>query len=216
MQRLQSRFATGCYEAEDPGLTRFGRQAIKEMNRVGLVVDMSHSSERSSLEAIEVSGRPITITHANPDWWHPARRNKSDQLIRALTEAGGMIGFSLYPHHLKEGSACSLNGFAEMVAEAASRYGVENLGIGSDLCQNQPDQVVEWMRNGRWSLDRDFGEGSAANPGFPPQPGWFEGIRDFPNIAVGLSEVGFSADEIAAVMGLNWLRFYDQNFTPAS
>ena len=67
-----------------------------------------------------------------------------------------------------------------MVAEAASRYGAEHLGIGSDLCQNQPDSVVEWMRNGRWSLERDFGEGSAANPGFPPQPDWFAGIGIFP------------------------------------
>ena len=68
------------------------------------------------------------------------------------------------------------------------------------------------MRNGRWSIERDFGEGSAAQPGFPPQPNWFEGIKDFPNIAVGLAEVGFSADEIADIMGLNWLRFYEQNF----
>jgi microsomal dipeptidase-like Zn-dependent dipeptidase len=208
----QSLLATGCYEAEDPGLTRFGRQAIGEMNRVGLVVDMSHSSERSSFEAIECSARPITITHANPSWWHPARRNKSHELIKSLTDAGGMIGFSLYPHHLKEGSGCSLKSFSEMIAEAAERYGIHSLGIGSDLCQDQPDTVVEWMRNGRWSIERDFGEGSAHQPGFPAQPDWFEGIRDFPNIAVGLAEVGFSADEIAAIMGLNWLRFYEQNF----
>ena len=210
----QSLLATGCYESEDPGLTRFGRQAIREMNRVGLVVDMSHSSERSSFEAIECSSRPITITHANPSWWHPARRNKSHELIKALTDTGGMIGFSLYPHHLKEGSGCSLANFAEMVAMAAERYGVHALGIGSDLCQDQPDSVVEWMRNGRWSIERDFGEGSADQPGFPPQPNWFEGIKDFPNIAVGLAEVGFSADEIADIMGLNWLRFYEQNFGP--
>ena len=68
----QSLLATGCYEAEDPGITRFGRQAIAEMNRVGLVIDMSHSAERSTLEAIELSARPITITHANPAWWEPA------------------------------------------------------------------------------------------------------------------------------------------------
>ena len=182
------------------------------MNRVGLVVDMSHSSERSSFQAIECSSRPITITHANPSWWHPARRNKSHELIKALTETGGMIGFSLYPHHLKEGSGCSLANFAEMVAMAAERYGVHALGIGSDLCQDQPDSVVEWMRNGRWSIERDFGEGSADQPGFPPQPNWFEGIKDFPNISVGLAEIGFSADEIADIMGLNWLRFYEQNF----
>lgn len=211
----QSLLATGCYEEVDPGLTRFGKQAITEMNRVGLVIDMSHSAERSSLEAIELSSRPIAITHANPAWWHAAKRNKSDELIKALTTSGGMIGFSLYPHHLKAGGDCTLASFAEMIARAAERYGVSSLGIGSDLCQNQPDSVVEWMRNGRWSRRVDFGEGSADNPGFPPQPDWFQGIRDFPNIATGLQEVGFSKPEIAAIMGLNWLRFYDQNFAGA-
>ena len=78
------------------------------MNRVGLVVDMSHSGERSTLEAIEISARPIAITHANPASWFPALRNKSDTVIKALTDSGGMLGFSLYPHHLKNGSAmCS-------------------------------------------------------------------------------------------------------------
>ncbi len=209
----QSLLATGCYELEDPGLTRFGKQAILEMNRVGLVIDMSHSAERSTLEAIEVSSRPISITHANPDWWHPARRNKSDEVLRALTQNSGMLGFSLYPHHLKGGSGCTMASFCEMIAEAANRYGVEYLGIGSDLCQNQPDSVVEWMRNGRWSRQTDFGEGSADNPGFPEQPLWFKTIRDFPNLAAGLSDIGFSRDEIDGLMGLNWLRFYEHNFT---
>lgn len=211
----QSLLATGCYEEEDPGLTRFGKQAIKEMNRVGLVVDMSHSADRSTLEAIDVSERPIAITHANPDWWHPARRNKSDEIIKALTQAGGMIGFSIYPHHLKDGSDCSLASFCQMVADAASAYGVNALGIGSDLCQDQPDSVVEWMRNGRWSKVMDYGEGSADAAGFPAQPSWFEGISDFPNLASGLRDVGFSEAETALIMGENWLRFYDENFGPA-
>ncbi|CAN0504545.1 unnamed protein product, partial [Discosporangium mesarthrocarpum] len=62
----QSLLATGAYEAEDTGLTRFGKQVVQEMNRVGLVVDMSHSAERSTLDAIAHSERPIAITHANP------------------------------------------------------------------------------------------------------------------------------------------------------
>jgi len=81
------------------------------MNRVGLVIDMSHSADRSTLEAIELSTRPIAITHANPHWWHAALRNKSDEVIRALTAKGGMLGFSLYPHHLKDGSNCTLDSF---------------------------------------------------------------------------------------------------------
>ncbi|MCX7301928.1 MAG: membrane dipeptidase [Rhodobacterales bacterium] len=211
----QSLLATGCYEAEDPGLTRFGRQAVAEMNRTGLVVDLSHTAERSTLDAIATSTRPVTISHANPDWWHPARRNKSDVVLRALTGAGGMLGLSLYPHHLQGGSACTLKSFCDMAAEVASRYGAAHIGIGSDLCQDQPDSVVDWMRMGRWSKTRDYGEGSAAAPGFPPMPLWFRDNRDFGNIRAGLAAAGFSAAEVDGIMGDNWLRFYESAFVPA-
>ncbi len=211
----QSLLATGCYEAEDPGITRMGRQVIREMNRVGLVVDMSHSAERSTLEAIEISERPIAITHANPASWHPALRNKSDDILKALGESGGMIGFSLYPHHLKDSSNCTLQSLCEMAARAAEVMGVERIGLGSDLCQNQPDSVVEWMRNGRWSKETDYGEGSKSNAGFPTQPEWFRDNRDFGNIAKGLRDVGFSEEEAAGIMGENWLRFFESNFVPA-
>ena len=210
----QSLLATGCYEAEDPGVTRMGRQVIKEMNRVGLVVDMSHSADRSTLEAIEISERPIAITHANPAFWHPARRNKSDEILRALGQSGGMLGFSLYPHHLKDKSACSIESFCEMIARTADLMGIDNIGLGSDLCQDQPDSIVEWMRVGRWSKEIDYGEGSATDAGFPPMPEWFQDNRDFDNIEAGLRQHGFSETDIAAIMGENWLRFYDNNFGP--
>jgi membrane dipeptidase len=210
----QSLLATGCYEAEDTGITRMGRQVIKEMNRVGLVVDMSHSADRSTIEAAALSERPIAITHANPFEWAPALRNKKDDVLRAVTEAGGMVGFSLYPHHLKDKSDCTLESFCEMVARAAERYSVSNLGIGSDLCQDQPDSIVEWMRVGRWSKEIDYGEGSATAPGFPPMPGWFQNNLDFGNIEAGLRAVGMDEAEVAAVMGGNWYRFYQENFVP--
>ena len=211
----QSLLATGCYEREDPGLSRMGREVIEEMNRVGLVVDMSHSADRSTLEAIEHSARPIAITHANPAQWAPARRNKSDAVIRALTESGGMIGFSLYPHHLKDKSACTLQSFCEMVARTAEMVGVGSLGIGSDLCQDHPDSVVDWMRMGRWTKRIDYGEGSAAAPGFPDMPDWFRDNRDFGNVETGLRTVGFDAQEVAGIMGENWLRFFDNSFGTA-
>lgn len=211
----QSLLASGCYEAEDTGLTRMGREVVSEMNRVGLVVDMSHSGERSTLEAIAHSSRPIAITHANPAAWHPARRNKSDRVLRALAESGGMLGFSVYPHHLPDGSDCSLENFCGMVARYAELMGVERIGIGTDLCQDQPDSVVDWMRAGRWTKARDYGEGSADNPGFPPMPEWFCDNRDFGRIAKGLGHAGLSEDDIAAVMGGNWARFFTENFAPA-
>ncbi|MEL6465548.1 MAG: membrane dipeptidase [Pseudomonadota bacterium] len=212
----QSLLATGCYEAEDTGITRMGRQVIKEMNRVGLVVDMSHSADRSTIEAADMSERPIAITHANPHTWHPALRNKRDNVIRAVTDNGGMLGFSLYPHHLKDGSECNLQSFCEAVARTAEKFGTDRIGIGSDLCQDQSDSVVEWMRVGRWSKEIEYGEGSAAKPGFPPQPKWFRDNRDFGNIEQGLLSTGMSDAEVEGIMGGNWYRFYAENFGPAS
>ena len=211
----QSLLATGCYEDDDPGITRMGRQVIKEMNRVGLVIDMSHSADRSTIQAAEISERPIAITHANLHSWQPALRNKRDDVVRAVTRNGGMMGFSLYPHHLKDKSACTLQDFCEMVARAADQFGAEHFGIGSDLCQDQPDSVVEWMRVGRWSKEIDYGEGSASAAGFPPMPSWFRDNRDFGAIEAGLRKIGFDAAEVAGLMGDNWHRFFAENFTPA-
>ena len=210
----QSLLATGCYEAEDGGLSRMGREVVREMNRVGMVVDMSHSGDRSTLEAIEHSTRPIAITHANPASWHSARRNKSDTVLKALAESGGMLGLSLYPHHLKGGSQCNLAEFCDMAARAVDVMGAGNVGIGSDLCQDQPDSIVEWMRVGRWTKAIDYGEGSADAPGFPPMPDWFGDNRDFGNIAEGLKSRGMSEAEVAGVMGGNWMRFYADSFGP--
>lgn len=210
----QSLLATGCYEDKDMGVTRMGKQVIKEMNRVGLVVDMSHSGDRSTIEAADLSERPIAITHANPHSWAPALRNKQDDVIRAVTENGGMLGFSVYPHHLKDKGACTLENFCEMIARTAEKFGAEHLGIGTDLCQDQPDSIVEWMRVGRWTKEIDYGEGSASAPGFPDMPQWFRDNRDFGNIENGLRATGLSEEEVAGIMGRNWYNFYAENFKP--
>lgn len=208
----QSLLAAGCYEVDDPGITRMGRQVIKEMNRVGLVVDMSHSANRSTLEAIEISERPIAITHANPSNWYDALRNKSDDVLKSLSQSGGMLGFSMYPHHLKCKSDCQLEDFCGMIARTADMMGVERIGLGSDLCQDQPDSVVEWMRNGTWTREKDFGEGSSSFAGFPEQPNWFKDNRDFKNILNCLRKTGFSEIEVERIAGLNWLEFFERSF----
>ncbi|MEY2961178.1 MAG: hypothetical protein RLZ60_1008, partial [Pseudomonadota bacterium] len=212
----QSLLATGCYETEDMGLTRMGCEVVAEMNRVGMVVDMSHSGERSTLHAIEYSSRPIAITHANPYDWHPALRNKSDTVLKALGETEGMLGFSVYPHHLRDGSKCTLQSFCDMIVRTADVIGHGNIGIGTDLCQDQPDSIVEWMRVGRWTKSIDYGEGSASNPGFPPMPEWFKDNRDFGIIEAGLRAAGMDQAGVDGVMGSNWLRFFEKSFGPAA
>jgi len=204
----QSLLATGCYEKNDSGVTRMGKEVIKEMNRVGVVVDMSHSAEKSTFDAIKFSSKPIAITHANPSFWFAAKRNKSNELLKALADSGGMLGLSLYPHHLKDTSNCTLENFCEMAAKTSELMGVKHIGIGSDLCIRQPNSVVEWMRNGTWTKTKDYGEGSSSNPQFPKQPKWFEDARGFNNLEQGLKKVGFQDTEINDILGNNWYNFY--------
>ena len=204
----QSLLATGCYEKQDSGVTNFGREAIKEMNRVGIVIDMSHSAEKSTFDAIEISEKPIAITHANPSFWYKAIRNKSNDLLKTLASSGGMLGLSLYPHHLKDGTNCTLESFCKMAARTAEIMGAKNIGIGSDLCINHPDSVVEWMRNGTWSEAKNYGEGSKKKPGFPKQPNWFLDARGFKNLETGLKKIGFSEEETNGILGNNWYNFY--------
>lgn len=207
--------ATGWVEeAEDEGVTPKGREAIAGMNRVGMVVDMSHSAERSTLEAIERSARPIVVSHANPRSWRDTGRNKSDTVLKALAESGGLLGFSLYPHHMKDGPATTLRSFCDMAARTADLMGADRIGIGSDLCQDQPDSIVRWMRSGVWEDANTPPPESIKHVRFPDMPSWFRSNEDFPGIARALRETGFSAEETAGIMGNNWFRFMERAFEP--
>ena len=204
----QSLLATGCYENIDSGVTRMGKEVIKEMNRLGIVIDMSHSAEKSTIDAINLSSKPIAITHANPSFWFEAKRNKSNDVLKALAESGGMVGHSLYPHHLKDKSNCTLKSFCEMIARTADLIGVKHIGIGSDLCTGHPDTVVEWMRNGKWTKTKDYGEGTKENSSFPKQPDWFVDASGFKNLEKGLRNIGFNEIETNDILGNNWYNFY--------
>lgn len=210
----QSLVCSGYLEDNDAGLTRFGREVIREMNRVGMVVDTSHTAERSTLEAIECSARPTVVSHANPQSARATPRNKSQRVMRAIAESGGLMGFSCYPFHLPDRSATSLETFTEMVARAVDVMGVEHLAIGSDLCQDQPVEILSWMRNGNWARIPDYGEGSADQPDWPASLDWLQKTADFPNLEKGLEARGFTSDEVDALIGDNWRRFLE-NALPA-
>ena len=101
-----------------------------------------------------------------------------------------------------------------MVAETVDLMGIDRVGMGSDLCLDQPLEVLEWMRNGRWTKQMDYGEGSASNAAWPESLSWFETSADFPNIVVGLRDKGFNEVEIEKIMGRNWLDFCAVGFGP--
>lgn len=208
---IQNLVGSSCYEENDTGLSRFGKLVIEEMNAHGVIVDLSHCGEKTSLDAIAHSSRPVAVTHANPNWIFESKRNKSRELLTALREHQGMLGLCLYPFLIK-GAETTLEQFCEMVADTVDFMGIEKVAIGTDLTLNLDDNFLTWMRSGRWSNQVEYGAGSADHPEWPAWPEWFQGPRHFPNIIKGLESKGFSEEEIGAVMGGNWFRFFSEGF----
>ena len=207
-----SLLGAGCYESNDAGVTKFGRNVIREMNRLGMIIDLSHTSERTSLETISISERPVAITHANPLSFHSSVRNKSDEVLKLLADNGGMLGFSLYPLHLNNGSNCTLESFCQMVVDTSEMIGIDHIGIGSDLCLDWGSDKLEYMRSGRWTFEPDPGESKSPKSGWPDYPSWYQDSRDLFNVAQGLESAGFSDDEVGKILGRNWFHFFEQGF----
>ncbi|MEM7343645.1 MAG: membrane dipeptidase, partial [Chloroflexota bacterium] len=154
-------------------------------------------------------------THANPASFHPVQRNKSDHLLKALADSGGILGCSLYPF-LIGGRDVTLEAFCDMMARTVDLMGVDQVGIGSDLVRKCTDDYLAWMRMGRWTQGVDYGAGGVGQTSWPLWQDWFQSPVDFPTLATGLRTKGFSEEETAKLMGENWLRFFDEAFQEGS
>jgi microsomal dipeptidase-like Zn-dependent dipeptidase len=214
---VQNRVASGCWEPDDCGVSKFfGRNVIAEMNRLGMLVDVSHCTERTGFDAIEYSSRPIAITHANPQEFVGTdielnRRNKSTALLKRLAETGGVVGLSNYPKIVRGGSNCTLDDFLDMMCWTVDRIGVDSIGLGTDFYDGWPVSEIKWWRAGRWAR-----ESAVPIKGFSAWPEWFKSSADFPNILAAMEKRGFAADEIVKIAGGNWLRMFREGFRPAT
>jgi microsomal dipeptidase-like Zn-dependent dipeptidase len=210
---IQGLVGGSCYEPSDSGLSRFGRQVVAEMNRVGMLVDLSHVGEQTSVDAIEHSARPVAITHANPSSCLEHPRNKSDRVLQALAEHGGVLGCTVYPP-LIGGADTSLDAWTEIVARSVDLLGVEHVGIGTDASRKWDEDDLRWVRMGRWTHTVDYGASSTRQTSWPVWPHWFETPAPFAELGAGLARRGFNENEVAAIMGENWLRLFTDGFTP--
>jgi len=208
----QNELAGSCYEAEDSGLARFGKEVILEMNRVGMLVDCSHVGNRSTLDAIEASEKPIAVTHANADSLFAHKRNKTDDVLRALGETGGVIGCATYRNITGDHYCKTVENWCEMVAKTVEIAGIDSVAIGTDRSHNFTPPDYAWMRMGRWTRGIDYGAASAARPGKAPPPDWFQTLQDMDKIPNGLRSVGFSEEEVDKITHKNWLRLYRATF----
>lgn len=202
---IQNHVGGSCYEPHDSGLTRFGQRIVEEMNRVGMLIDLSHVGDKTSLDSVEASAAPVAITHANPRWFAETPRNKSNELIKAVTNRGGVIGVCFYPNVIG-GKEATLKSLCEMVVRLIDQVGSDHVAFGSDAARNWPSSYVEHLRDGRWK-PREPAE-------WPQWPEWFSSSADFPRIFEGLSAAGVSDEDLRKIAGENWLRLFDVVFKP--
>jgi membrane dipeptidase len=204
----QNAVGGSCYEPEDSGLTRFGREVVREMNRLGMVVDLSHVGERTGLDAIEESAGPVAVTHANARSLYEHPRNKGDELLHALAAKGGMIGLATY-RNISGPWAESRATWCDMVRRTVDIVGLDHVGIGTDLSRKSGEPELQWMRKGRWTRTTQYGAGSPGNSGKAKPVEFMSSTRDFPALAECLTnDAGFTESETAQLMGGNWMRFY--------
>jgi membrane dipeptidase len=198
----QNAVGSGCYEAVDSGLARFGRLLVQELNDVGVVIDLSHVGDRTSLEAIERSRAPVAITHANPRWFHDVPRNKPDVVLHACAQRGGVIGVCVWPLVLPGGADCPWPDFRDMLFRLIEEVGIEHVALGTDFARRQPPEFIAWLRAGSWTR-------SLETPPAPTSPRWLSSPRDFPAFAQRLMAEGLSEGDARALMGENWLRLLE-------
>jgi membrane dipeptidase len=212
----------GCLEQRNSGLTAFGVAAIGEMNRLGILVDLSHVGERSCLEAIECSDTPVAITHANCRSLHASPRNKSDVVLRALADAGGVLGLTPLPSFLvQDPDSATIHDYVDHIDYAVELMGIDHVGVGFDFGTGHttetlvPEGYVKWggthIPGGfESSLAAMRAAGQSENDTLCGQP-YAVGIADHSqvaNVAVELDNRGYSASAIEQVLGQNLLRVF--------
>ncbi len=208
----QTPLAGGCFETHDSGVSRFGKAVIEEMNRLGMIVDLSHAGKQTCIDAIKFSSKPVAISHANPTFFHKSIRNIDNDVLQELVKKDGFIGLSLYPYHLKNLGKCKVEDFCSMIRELINLIGEDNIGIGSDLCLNWPDEIVMWMRNGKWTKKIDYGESKDKNPKWPELPNWYSQPSDLKKLFKSMCENNISEKVATKIVGENWLNFMKNQF----
>lgn len=196
----QNLVGTGCYESKDGGLSDFGREVVAEMNRVGIMCDLSHVGANTARDVIQVSKKPVAYTHCLPSGLKAHPRNKSDEELRFIADHGGFVGVTMFPPFLPRGKDSTVVDYVMAIDYVSNIVGEDNVGVGTDFTQGQDDAFFRSLVHDKGYARKltDFGE--VVNP---------EGIRtigEFPNLTAAMERAGWSERRIRGVLGENWLR----------
>ncbi len=209
---------------DDPrwnGINDLGRMVVKEMNRLGMVIDLSHVSDKAFFDVIDASKDPVICSHSGCRAINPHRRNIADDMLRALAKNGGVIGIVfelgyLSPEYAKARSAqrAIARPFFDRVPpieDTDLRIAIEHLSQGMDWpLENLPtiDDLLDHIDHAVRIAGIDHvGLGADMYPR-TPSPVGIRGVQDYPNITLGLKRRGYSDEDVKKIMGGNFLRLW--------
>jgi len=178
----------GDYSEDNLGLTKMGKKAIKLMNSIGMIIDVSHCNKQTTLDAVKISSQPVIATHVNSSKVYNIRRNKSDEELIAIANSGGVIGLTPIGPFLgvKNYTNDNTDKFIEHILHVKELVGINHIGFASDSDLNG------------WPEDSEF---------YPCKE--LSGFRWYENVALKLmNEHNFNEEDIKKFLGLNFLRVY--------
>ncbi len=196
----------GCTEREQSGLSRFGVELVRRLNELGIIVDVSHSGYGTTMDAINVSERPIAFTHIVCRDVYDHARGKTDEQLRALAQSDGYAGIAAVPHFLRKGSGQSVEDMMEHLEHAASIMGIDRVGIATDWGFWSTDFPAELHASALEEFGR-LGFRAEDELKMGQALGEFVNWTDWPELTRGLVSRGFSDEELKGFLGLNWLDF---------
>ena len=203
----------GCLERTDAGLSDFGIRLIKAMNRAGIAVDLSHTGIKTTLDAMDVSEKPVVFSHSLARAVRDSPRNLTDEQIRRVAEMSGVIGINGFPPFVADTTRPTLDDLLKHVDYMADLVGIDHIGIGIDF-----EYIDESMQATSLKHYNYFVKTGQWNPAdYPPPPYYYprglDDPRSFPNLTKALLERGYNNEETKKVLGGNFMRVYSQIWT---
>ncbi len=195
----QNLVGSGCYESTDGGLSDFGHEVVGEMNRVGMLCDLSHVGAQTSRDVIEASTKPVAYSHCLPKGLKDHPRNKTDDELRFIAERGGFIGVTMFPPFLRRGNEAAISDYIEAIAYIINIAGEDAVGIGTDFTQGHGDDFMRWITQDK-GYARQLTEFGPVK--FPDGLG---AIGDMANLTKGMADAGWRESRIHKILGENWL-----------
>lgn len=199
----QNYSGAGYGELNDSGLTGFGREVVDEMSRVGIVCDLSHVGPKTSADTIAYSKKPACFSHVLPAALKATPRNKSDELLRACADRGGMIGMSQFGPFMKRGNDSTIDDYVEHAEYLIDLVGEEHVGLGTDFSQGhaRPGPYLEWANRDKGYARQltPFGKDKVTKP--------LGRIAELPALAAAMERAKWSETRMRRFLGGNWMAY---------